>query len=249
MSVILLTSSKSKYWWQTSFSLLVRRQRRCEFICTPLEPFKRSSPLVARARACMRVCSLSLSLSPLLRFSVREKSEKKRRRRRRRRETEPLARACWLGPRGRARRGILFPLTLISTTQKTVATRRSLKLRILWLQPVLRILCFSFFNLGLLVFHTISYEHTLSRPLSKPSPPPPSIAWSSTFLFAGFSQPRKSVVCSFFFYIYSVLYRIHGQQTGGWFYHIWENESERGNEICSFEASFWKKSSFWSAQE
>ena len=101
MSVILLTSSKSKYWWQTSFSLLVRRHRRCEFICTPLEPFKRSSPLVARARVCVCVCmcflSLSLSLSLLSSVSlsrgyVREKSEKKKRRR----ETEPLARATRL---------------------------------------------------------------------------------------------------------------------------------------------------------
>lgn len=50
--------------------------------------------------------------------------------------------------------------------EDAAAIRRGLKLRILWLQPVLRILCFSFFNLGPLVFHTISYEHT--RPLSNP---------------------------------------------------------------------------------
>lgn len=126
MSVILLTSSKSKYWRQTSFSLPVRRRwrrRRCEFICTPLEPFKRSSTC--------RIPSLSLSflLSPFLPLC---RSAIRQRKARRRGGNKPLGSSRARGrDHGARRRGILFPLTLISTTQKTVATRRSLKLRIL----------------------------------------------------------------------------------------------------------------------
>lgn len=85
------------------------------------------------------------------------------------RELERRARrrgGVWGGKRGR--NFISARINFKRHAEDAVATRRGLKLRILWLEPVLRILCFSFFNLAPLVFHTISYEHTrlLSSPFS-----------------------------------------------------------------------------------
>lgn len=76
----------------------------CEFICTPPDR--------------LNVLHLSCSLARRTRGGKREQEE------------GTAVNSAWKGPRG-ATEGILFPLTLISTTQKTVATRRSLKLRIL----------------------------------------------------------------------------------------------------------------------
>jgi len=56
--------------------------------------------------------------------------------------------------------GILFPLALISTARNGARLEIT---NIMTSTLLLGILCFSFFNLGPLVFHTISYEHT--RPL------------------------------------------------------------------------------------
>lgn len=79
-------------------------------------------------------------------------------------EREWGARRRWR--RGDGGRNFISARINFNDAEDAAAIRRGLKLRILWLQPVLRILCFSFFNLGPLVFHTISYEHT--RPLSNP---------------------------------------------------------------------------------
>lgn len=82
------------------------------------------------------------------------------------RERERRARRWWRWRRGDGGRNFISARINFNDAEDATAIRRGLKLRILWLQPVLRILCFSFFNLGPLVFHTISYEHT--RPLSNP---------------------------------------------------------------------------------